>query len=171
MDELAHLVAERSPPSKVTSTASAFAMFSTLSVSDLISSREYIIDGVKFTKVAPYLQSVLRIVAAVVFIAHGSQKLFAYPGGSRVAIASLLGLAGILEVGGGTLMLIGLFARPTALVLAGEMAYAYYTVHLPRGRWPILNGGELAVLFCVLWLYFSAAGPGPISIDRILRRA
>ena len=67
-------------------------------------------------------------------------------------------------------MFVGLFARPTALVLAGEMAYGYVTVHFPGGPWPILNGGELAVLFCFLWLYFSAAGAGPLSLDALRRR-
>jgi putative oxidoreductase len=123
------------------------------------------------SRLTPFLQSVLRIVAAALFLAHGTQKLFAVPGGSRVALASLLGLSGILEAGGGALLLVGLFTRPVAFMLSGEMAYAYFTAHLPRGNWPILNQGELAVLFCFLWLFFSAAGAGPISIDAIRRRA
>jgi putative oxidoreductase len=126
---------------------------------------------VKFTKVAPYLQSVLRIVAALLFLAHGTQKLFGFPGGSRAAITSLLGLAGLIETGGGALMLLGLFTRPTAFILSGEMAYAYFTAHLPQGRWPIVNGGELAVLYCFVWLFFSAAGAGPLSADAMRRRA
>jgi len=121
---------------------------------------------VKFTKAAPYLQSVLRIVAAFIFVVHGTQKLFAFPAGPRFPLASLMGVAGVLETVGGALMLLGLFSRPVAFVLAGEMAYAYVTVHAPRGAWPFLNGGELAVLFCFIWLYFAAAGPGPLSIDR-----
>jgi putative oxidoreductase len=119
-----------------------------------------------FGRFAPYLLSVLRIAAAFTFIAHGTQKLFGMPGGERVALNSLLGLAGVLEAGGGALMLVGLLARPVAFILAGEMAYAYFTQHAPRGTWPIQNQGELAVLYCFVWLYFSAAGPGPISIDR-----
>src|SRR5262249_3012416 len=166
MEELAHRVADRSPPSNDTSTASAFVMFNTLSVSALISSREYIIDFVKFTKVAPYLQSALRMAAAFVFLAHGTQKLFGFPGGSRVPLTSLLGAAGLLETAGGALMLLGLFTRPTALILSGEMAYAYFTAHMPRSPWPIVSGGELAVLYCFLWLFFSAAGAGPISLDK-----
>jgi putative oxidoreductase len=126
---------------------------------------------VKFTKVAPYLQSALRMVAAFLFIAHGTQKLFGLPGGPRMALVSMMGLAGMLETGGGTLMLLGLFTRPTALILSGEMAYAYFTAHFPHGAWPILNGGELAVLYCFLWLFFSAAGAGPISVDRARGRA
>ena len=122
-------------------------------------------------RLAPYLLSALRIAAAITFIEHGTQKLFAAPIGPRVAIASLIGLAGIVETFGGALMLLGALTRPVALVLAGEMAYAYFTVHAPQGRWPIQNQGELAVVYCFLWLYFSAAGAGPISVDRAMRRA
>ena len=122
-------------------------------------------------RLAPYLLSALRIAAAITFVEHGTQKLFGLPVGGRVPLASLIGLAGILETAGGTLMLLGVFTRPLALVLAGEMAYAYFTVHAPQGRWPIQNQGELAVLYCFVWLYVSAAGPGPISVDRVLRKA
>jgi putative oxidoreductase len=72
----------------------------------------------------------------------------------------------VIETIGGTLMLLGLFTRPVAFVLSGQMAVAYFTQHAPHGLWPIVNGGELAVLFCFLWLFFSVAGPGPISLDR-----
>ena len=119
-----------------------------------------------FARFAPFLLSVLRIAAAFTFMAHGTQKLMAFPGGPRFALMTLLGLAGAIETIGGALMLVGLFARPVAFILSGEMAYAYFTQHGPHGFWPILNGGELAVLYCFLWLYFAAAGPGPISIDR-----
>jgi len=122
-------------------------------------------------RLAPYFLSALRIAAAITFVEHGTQKLFGLPVGSRVPLASLIGLAGILETAGGALMLLGVFTRPLALVLAGEMAYAYFTVHAPQGRWPIQNQGELAVLYCFVWLYVSAAGPGPISVDRVLRKA
>jgi putative oxidoreductase len=117
-------------------------------------------------RLSPYLLSVLRMIAAFTFIAHGTQKLFAFPIGPRAALASQLGAAGIIETAGGALMLLGLFTRPVAFVLAGEMAYAYFTQHAPRGTWPIQNGGELAVLYCFIWLYFAAVGPGPISVDR-----
>ncbi len=83
---------------------------------------------------------------------------------------SLMGVAGVLEVVGGALMALGLFTRPVAFVLSGEMAVAYFRQHAPRATWPILNGGELAVLFCFLWLFFSVAGPGPISLDALARR-
>jgi len=122
-------------------------------------------------RLAPYFLSALRIAAAITFVEHGTQKLFGLPVGSRVPLASLIGLAGVLETAGGALMLLGVFTRPLALVLAGEMAYAYFTVHAPQGRWPIQNQGELAVLYCFVWLYVSAAGPGPISVDRALRKA
>jgi len=118
------------------------------------------------SRLSPYLLSALRIAAAFTFLAHGTQKLFGFPEGHRAALTSLLGAAGILETSGGILMLIGLFARPVALVLAGEMAYAYFTQHAPHGFWPLQNGGELAVVYCFTWLYFAAAGPGPISVDR-----
>lgn len=119
---------------------------------------------------ARYLLSVLRIVAAFLFLAHGTQKLFAFPAppGARVfPLASLIGVAGIIETVGGALMLIGLWTRPVAFVLAGEMAVAYFRSHAPAGFWPLLNRGEAAALFCFLWLYVSAAGPGPLSIDAL----
>jgi putative oxidoreductase len=122
---------------------------------------------------APYLQSLLRIVAASIFIPHGTQKLLAFPVAAPpagVALASQLGVASMLEMVGGTLMLLGLFSRPVAFVLSGEMAVAYFLAHAPRGRWPILNGGELAILFCFIWLFFAGAGPGPWSLDAIWRK-
>jgi putative oxidoreductase len=117
-------------------------------------------------RLSPYLSSVLRMIAAFTFIAHGTQKLFGFPGGQRMPLMSLVGLAGLIETSGGALMFLGLFTRPVAFILAGEMAYAYFTQHAPRAFWPIENQGELAVLYCFLWLYFAAAGPGPISVDR-----
>jgi putative oxidoreductase len=120
-----------------------------------------------------YLQSVLRIVAAFLFIAHGTQKMFGVPGHAfhaPVLSTSLIGVAGVLEVTGGALLLLGLFTRPVAFVIAGEMAVAYVTQHAPGGTWPILNGGELAVLYCFTWLFFCAAGPGPLSLDAAVRR-
>ena len=122
---------------------------------------------------ASYLQSLLRIMSAFVFVLHGTQKLFGFPSATPLPpsrMLSLLGAAGILEVCGGALMALGLFTRPVAFILSGEMAVAYFRQHAPRGFWPILNGGELAILFCFLWLFFSVAGPGPISVDTMLRR-
>jgi len=123
--------------------------------------------------VASYLQSLLRMVSAIVFMLHGTQKLFGFPSATPLPpsrLLSLLGAAGILEVCGGALMAFGLFTRPVAFILSGEMAVAYFRQHAPRGFWPILNGGELAVLFCFLWLFFSAAGPGRISVDALIRK-
>ncbi len=119
---------------------------------------------------APYLLSILRVIAAFLFMQPGTAKLFAFPAailpnGGTVPIASLLGLAGILEAVGGLFLLVGLFTRPVAFLLSGEMAVAYFMGHAPRGFWPILNHGELAIFFAFLWLYLSAAGPGPWSID------
>lgn len=121
---------------------------------------------------SPGLLSLLRMVAAFLFIAHGTQKWFGFPvlePRNTAQIFSLLGLAGILEVGGGTLLLLGLFTRPVAFILSGEMAFAYFMSHLPRNFWPILNNGEPAVLFCFLFLYLAAAGGGPLSIDALRR--
>ena len=119
---------------------------------------------------APQLLSVLRIVAAFLFIQVGTAKLFAFPGavmpgGGTAPIGSLAGIAGLLETVGGLLLLIGLFTRPVAFLLSGEMAVAYFYGHAPQGFWPVLNMGTDAVLYCFLWLYFSAAGPGPWSLD------
>ena len=127
--------------------------------------------NVNLSRFAPFLMSVLRIVAAALFIFHGTQKLLNMPDGHGTpAMFSRLWFAGVLEMFGGLLMLGGLFTRPVAFVLSGEMFAAYMIAHRPRGTWPIVNGGELAVLFCVIWLYFVAAGPGPASLDAIVRK-
>ena len=115
-----------------------------------------------------YLRSLLRIVAALLFMAHGTQKLFAWPidePRDPAPLLSLMGVAGVLETFGGALLLLGLFTRPVAFLLAGEMAVAYFMSHAPRGFWPILNGGELPALYCFVFLYLAAAGGGPWSID------
>jgi len=122
----------------------------------------------------PHVLSALRIAAALLFMAHGTVKLFGFPPGAPrppLVLLSLLGAAGVIETIGGALMLVGLFTRPVAFVLSGEMAVAYFRQHAPGGTWPIVNGGELAVLFCFIWLLFVAAGPGPWSIDALRRRA
>jgi putative oxidoreductase len=124
-------------------------------------------------RLTPHLLSVLRIVAAFLFIAHGTQKLLGFPPAApRLQFAlSLMGAAGVIETVGGSLMLLGLFTRPVAFVLSGQMAVAYFIRHAPGGTWPIMNGGELAVLFCFVWLLFVAAGPGPWSLDKLRKRA
>ncbi len=123
----------------------------------------------------PQLQSVLRIVAAAIFFLAGTMKLFAFPAGippngGTVPLLSEVGLAGILEVGGGGLLLLGLFTRPVAFILSGEMAVAYFQFFAPKGFWPLLNGGIDPVIFCFIWLYFSAAGGGAWSLDAARRR-
>ena len=123
---------------------------------------------------APYLLSVLRIIAAFVFIQFGSAKLLAIPaaimpGGGTAPLASLPGIAGSLELVGGAFLLLGLFTRPVAFLLAGEMAVAYFYGHFPQGFWPVLNQGTPAILFCFIWLYISSAGPGPWSLDALRR--
>jgi len=124
------------------------------------------------SRLTPYLLSVLRLVAAFVYAAHGTQKLFGVPGHpfhAPVFAATLMVAAGVIETTGGIFMFLGLFTRPVAFVLSGQMAFAYFKQHAPGGAWPIMNGGELAVLFCFLWLFFCVAGPGPISIDAMRR--
>lgn len=118
---------------------------------------------------APRLLSILRIVAAFLFIAHGTQKLFGFPvlePKPTVELFSLFGLAGVIELVGGLLLLVGLLTRPVAFLLSGEMAVAYFMAHFPRSFWPILNNGEHTVLFCFLFLYLAAAGGGEWALDR-----
>ena len=119
--------------------------------------------------------SILRIIAAFLFLQIGTAKLFAFPAavmpeGGTASLTSLAGVAGALEVVGGALMLVGLFTRPVAFLLSGEMAVAYFIGHAQQGFWPVLNGGGPAISFCFLWLYLSVAGPGPWSIDALRRR-
>ena len=125
---------------------------------------------------APQLLSILRIVAAFLFFQFGSAKWFAFPaaimpGGGTAPLGSLAWFAAVLEVVGGGLLLVGLFTRPVAFILAGEMAVAYFIGHAPQGFWPVLNQGHPAVLFCFVFLYLSAAGPGPWSLDALRQRA
>ena len=116
----------------------------------------------------PHLRSILRIVVAFLFVAHGTQKLFGFPGSrTPVAVMSLLGVASLLETFGGTLVFLGLFTRLITFLLAGEMAVAYFIGHAPNGFWPLVNRGEPAVLFCFVFLYLAAAGPGPWSLDAL----
>lgn len=117
---------------------------------------------------APRLLSVFRIVIALLFLAHGLVKLFGFPAGAQpgqVPLASLFGLAAVLELVGGAAVLLGVFTRPVAFILSGQMAVAYFMVHAPQGFYPVLNGGELAILYCFGFLYLSAAGAGPWSLD------
>lgn len=122
---------------------------------------------------APLL-SVLRIVSALLFIAHGTAKLFQFPATEMFAspppVGDLMWIAGVLEAGGGALLLMGLFTRPVAFVLSGMMAVAYWMAHAPQSFYPIQNGGDAAILFCFVFLYIAAAGGGSVSIDRMLTK-
>jgi putative oxidoreductase len=120
--------------------------------------------------------SVLRVVAALILVQHGTQKLFGFPAVEGMAqtpfvLASLNGVAGILETFGGIALVLGLFTRPIAFLLSGEMAFAYFMRHAPRDFWPIVNRGELAALLSFVFLYFSVAGGGRWSLDTLLGRS
>src|SRR5713101_250337 len=126
--------------------------------------------GAKWSSWAVRLQSVLRIVAAFIFVQSGTVKLFAFPigippNGTRAAFLSEFWFAGVLETFGGALLLVGLFTRPVAFLVAGEMAVAYFQFSMPLGFWPVANNGVAPALYCFLWLYFSAVGAGPWSLD------
>lgn len=122
----------------------------------------------------PRVLGVLRMAVGLLFLQHGSAKLLGAPHIAMfdgLQLMSLMGLAGVLELGGGLLLLVGLFTRPVAFVLSGMMAVAYFMAHAPSGFLPILNQGELAVLYCFVFLYFSVAGGGAFSIDGAMRKA
>jgi putative oxidoreductase len=125
---------------------------------------------------SPRLLSILRIVAGFLFMQHGAQKLFGFLGGISGGTPRFLSqswIGGVLEFFGGLLLLFGLFTRPVAFILSGMMAVAYFQVHAPRGFWTIQNGwngGELAAFYCFVFLYLSAAGGGPWSLDFVWRR-
>jgi putative oxidoreductase len=116
----------------------------------------------------PHLYALLRIVAGFLFFQHGLPKLFGGFGRTApVELMSQMGLAGIIEVVGGAMIALGLFTSPVAFLASGQMAVAYFQAHAPRGFWPITNGGELAALYCFVFLYFAAVGSGKWSIDSI----
>jgi putative oxidoreductase len=121
---------------------------------------------------APRLLALLRIVAALIFMEHGTQKLLGFPPSERAApeLFSLIGLAGVLELFGGILLALGLFTRPVAFVLSGQMAVAYWMAHAPQSFYPVLNGGDAAILYCFVFLYLAAAGPGAWSLDEMRAR-
>jgi putative oxidoreductase len=117
------------------------------------------------------LQSLVRIVAAFSYMTHGTQKLFGMPSNEPrggVELLSQMGAAGVIETFGGALLLLGLFTRPVAFLCSGQMAAAYFIAHAGRSFWPILNGGELATVYCFLFLFFAAAGAGPLSLDAVV---
>jgi putative oxidoreductase len=120
---------------------------------------------------APRMLAILRIVTALLFLEHGTQKLFGFPPSEfpSPALFSVLGVAAMLEVAGGVLLLLGLFTRPVAFVVAGQMAVAYWLAHAPQSFFPALNGGEPAILFCFIFLYLCVAGGGAWSVDNAVR--
>jgi putative oxidoreductase len=121
---------------------------------------------------APRMLSVLRIVAALIFLAHGAQKLLGVPPTDHMpAFLSFMWIGGLIELAGGLLLFVGLFTRAAAFVTSGEMAVAYWMFHAPKGVFPTLNGGDAAILYCFVFLYLVFAGPGPWSIDAAWRRA
>ena len=117
---------------------------------------------------SPYALAALRIVAALIFMEHGTQKLFGFPAaseGGQPPLLSLRGVGGVMEFVGGLFILVGLFTRPVAFLLAGEMAVAYWLFHAPRNFFPVLNGGDAAILYCFVFLLLVFAGPGAWSLD------
>lgn len=129
----------------------------------------------KLASLQPYALSLMRIMIGLTFSCHGVQKLFGWFGGMGHAGApapfpSLLWTAGLIETVGGLLIILGLFTAPAAFLLCGEMAVAYFTQHAPRGFPPLRNGGELAVVYCFVYLYLVTAGAGPWSLDRLLHK-
>ncbi len=122
-----------------------------------------------FSRYAPQLRGILRIVAGLLFLSHGLVKLFGFPPGAmpgQQPLMSLMGAAGVIELVAGTLIALGLFTRPAAFIASGQMAVAYWMVHAKQGLYPVANGGDAAILYCFLFLYFVAAGPGAFSLDR-----
>ena len=123
----------------------------------------------------PVVLSILRIIVGFLFFEHGGQKLVGFPhspqgGGGAFNLFTIVGVAGVLEFFGGLLILLGLFTRPVAFILSGQMAVAYFMVHAPQGFWPVVNKGEQAVLYCFVFLYFCVAGGGEWSLDNLIFR-
>ena len=121
---------------------------------------------------APRLLSILRIVTALIFFEHGTSKLLGFPP-SPVGSPTPFSLgwdAGLIELVGGAFLILGLFTRPVAFILSGEMAFAYWLAHAPRSVFPVVNGGDAAILYCFIFLYLAAAGGGPWSVDAQRRR-
>ena len=126
------------------------------------------------SRYAPTILSLLRIMVALLFLAHGTGKMFGFPSANAAAAApamfSMYWFAASIEIVGSTLMVLGLFTRPVAFILSGEMAFAYFISHAPRSFYPLLNGGDAAVLYCFIFFYFAFAGAGPLSLDATVRK-
>ena len=114
---------------------------------------------------APQIYALLRMVSGLLFAQHGAQKLLGVLGGQQVPITSQFGLAGVIELVGGLMIAAGVFASLVGFIASGEMAVAYFQAHAPRGVWPVQNGGELAVLYCFLFLYIASRGNGIWSVQ------
>lgn len=116
---------------------------------------------------SPQLLSILRIVTGLLYLEHATSKLFGFPTSMGAHLPTLFLIAGIIEIVAGALIVLGLFSRVASFVASGEMAVAYWTYHVPHGGFfPVVNGGDVAILFCFVFLYIAAAGPGPWSINR-----
>ncbi|KAA0697715.1 DoxX family protein [Neorhizobium sp. P12A] len=116
-------------------------------------------------KYQPYALTVLRIMTGLQYIEHGTQKLFGFPSGGPATLSGLYLTQGILEAFGGLLIALGLFTRPVAFILCGNMAVAYFMAHFPKSFFPALNGGDAAILFCFVFMYLFFAGPGLLALD------
>jgi putative oxidoreductase len=114
--------------------------------------------------------ALMRLVIGVLFACHGAQKLFGVLGGHQMPLMSQMGAAGVIEFFGGLLIAVGLLTPFVAIITSGEMAVAYFQAHAPRSPWPIINSGELAVVYCFVFLYIATRGSGPFSLDRLLGR-
>ena len=127
----------------------------------------------RLTPWAPHMLAVLRIMSALLFLEHGTMKLFNFPASDmgQPPLASLMGVQGLIELIGGVLLAIGLLTRPVAFILSGNMAVAYFMAHAPDSFFPALNGGDAAILYCFVFLYFVFAGPGAWSVDGARNRA
>ncbi len=124
----------------------------------------------RLDRYTPHAIAALRIATALIFMLHGTQKLFGFPAPPQSGLpplVSLFGIGGVLELVGGFLILIGAFTRPVAFVLAGEMAVAYWMFHAPRNLYPVLNGGDASILYCFVFLLFVFTGPGALSVDSL----
>ncbi len=124
------------------------------------------------TSWSPHVLSLLRVASGAAFLAHGTMKWLNFParGGAAPELMSLSGAAGVIELVGGALIVLGLFTRPAAFICSGTMAFAYFIAHAPRSFFPVQNGGDAALLFCFVFFYLVFAGPGPWSLDAIVRK-
>ena len=124
----------------------------------------------RLNQLAPYVLSITRIVVALLFFEHGLSKMFGFPGAHVAPALTLQWFSGAIEFVGGALLAAGFFTRLSAFIMSGEMAFAYWMAHAPKSPFPVVNGGDAAILYCFLFLYLAFAGGGPWSVDASLRR-